>query len=110
MKRLPVPDGLETTATARVVGVVQQQRPARYAPLEQGAINRVVLEVEEQDIPIIARRELSDKLAGMEQGWVLEVEGRLTQYRWSTCDGRQRLETVIEAERIQRVPDACPEQ
>lgn len=102
-KRREVPEGMETSATAVVVGVLQQQRPSRFAPLEQHNVNRVVLEVGDLDFPILAHRGLADDLSGMEAGWVIRAEGKLKQNRWSTCDGRQRLEVVLEAEKIERL-------
>jgi len=100
--RHPIPDGVETSATARIVGVLKQKRPGQFAPLTGENVNRVLLEVGDEDIPVIARQELADALSGMETGWALVVEGRLFQNHWSTEDGRSRMETAVEAERIYR--------
>ena len=102
-KRREVPEGIETSATAIVVGALKQQRPSQYAQLEQHNVNRVELEVGDQDFPVIAHRDLADELSGMEAGWVPKAEGKLVRHRWSTCDGRSQLEMVIEADKIERL-------
>jgi hypothetical protein len=105
-KRREVPDGVNTSAKGRIVGVLQKQRGVRFAPLEQQDVNRVVLEVGGMDFPVIARKELAHTLSGMETGWTLAVEGRLTRHTWTTQDGRKQIEIVLESERIERVQDA----
>lgn len=99
-KRQPVPGGLAVSRRVSLVGVLQRQEAATWLPLDKTHVCRVVLEIDEQDVTVVAYGETAEQLATVFAGSGVQVDGQLIQHRWTVDVNRKRERLEVEADKV----------
>ena len=99
-KRQPVPKGLAVSRAVSLTGVVQKRQEAIWLPLRKTHVCRVVLEVDQHDVSVVAYGEVAKQLATIFAASGIQVDGQLIQHRWIVDAGRDRERLEVEADTI----------
>jgi hypothetical protein len=96
-KRQTIPEGVTPEASVTLVGVIQKQMVAQFAPNRREEIARGVVEVGAADFPLVAYGEVAKMLALVATGSAVRLAGGLVAASWTTGDKspHKRLEIQV---------------
>jgi len=99
-KRHPIQPGISPGGRVEVRGLIQRRGSSEYAPISQQKVCRVILEVNDMDITLMAYGDLADTLAGFAAASPLTVKGDLHFAQWTTGDGTLHRRIGVRVEEI----------
>lgn len=69
-------------------------------PLDKTHVCRVVLEIGEHDVAVVAYGETAEQLATVFAGSGVQVDGQLIQHRWEVDVNRKRERLEVETDKV----------
>lgn len=103
-QRWRVPQGVAIGATARIAGVLWRQPAISRVHGPDGKIARAVLQLGDEDITIVARGKVAEKLAALRSGTFLTVAGELVLRSWKTANAVCHRTVQLEAKLLEPGP------
>jgi hypothetical protein len=91
---------LTVSRAVSLTGVLQKQQEATWLPLERTHICRAILEIDQDDLRVVAHGKVAERLGKVLTGSGVQIDGHLTQYRWTTGFRGKRDRLEITADKV----------
>jgi hypothetical protein len=98
------PDAARTGhASVRLSGVVRGGSPPAWAPAQNRNVCRLIVGVQQGvEIPVVGWDDQAEAMGRADKGHWIEVEGTLAVDKWTTRDGKEQTQLVVQAEKVVR--------